>query len=205
MAATDAHAEEGGEIWRLFEESEAGASEEEPEWTPLGLGGAAAGIELQLARATVWGSSMRMAQWLLAHPELVAQRRVIELGAGVGLPSLVAAAVGATSAVATDVDESGLEALAAAIAHNGPAVANAQPMRLDWFAFLRSERCGAPLSPAPVLLAADVNYESAAVPALVATVSALLAPGGALLLASREERIGLSAMVRELCATIGLR
>ena len=48
---------------------------------------------------------------------------------------------------------------------------------------------------ADVLLAADVNYYSSAIPALIATVDACLRPGGTLLLASRAGRISLSGFI----------
>ena len=52
-----------------------------------------------------------------------------------------------------------------------------------------------------MLLAADCNYESKAVTPLLATIDALLAPGGVLLIASRLARYGLADCLRRLGST----
>ena len=43
-----------------------------------------------------------MAEHCTRHPDIIRGKAVIELGAGAGLPSLVAAAIGAASVVVTD-------------------------------------------------------------------------------------------------------
>jgi len=50
----------------------------------------------------LWNGSRVVASHLEAHPSLVRGRNVLELGAGAGLPSLVAAALGAERTVVTD-------------------------------------------------------------------------------------------------------
>ena len=49
-----------------------------------------------------------------------------------------------------------------------------------------------------VVLAADCNYETKLVEALLATIGALVAPRGVLVLASREQRNGLSECLERL-------
>ena len=102
---------------------------------------------------------------------------VVEIGAAAGLPCLVSAALGAAAALGTDVDANGVAQIEAAAAHNGLGVRAA---RLDWFDFLATppaETAGSG-SEADVVLAADVNYQTGrVVDALLATITALLAPG----------------------------
>ena len=53
----------------------------------------------------VWPGGKVLGEWLAARPELVRGRAVLELGAGAGLPGLVAAAAGAASTTLTDLPE----------------------------------------------------------------------------------------------------
>ena len=50
-----------------------------------------------------WPSSLVLAHFICNHPEIVANKTVLELGAGVALPSLVAASVGAKKVYISDV------------------------------------------------------------------------------------------------------
>lgn len=53
----------------------------------------------------VWDASKGLCDFLEAKPELVRGQRVIELGCGTALPGMVAAVLGASSVVLTDMDE----------------------------------------------------------------------------------------------------
>ncbi|KXS12771.1 hypothetical protein M427DRAFT_59295 [Gonapodya prolifera JEL478] len=54
----------------------------------------------------LWSGALLLADYLLARPELVREKTVLELGAGLGLPSIVAARFcGATRVTATDYGE----------------------------------------------------------------------------------------------------
>ena len=53
----------------------------------------------------VWPGGKVLGEWLAARPELVRGKAVLELGAGAGLPGLVAAAAGAASTTLTDLPE----------------------------------------------------------------------------------------------------
>lgn len=173
---------------------EAEDDEDSASWAPVPS--LAPPVVMQAGRVAIWGSALRMARWLSANVEVCAGKRVVELGGGSCLPALVAAKVGAASVVGTDLDAHAVAALERAIERNGLAgVVAAQ--RLDWFDYLPAPPADA-LAAAPVVLAADVNYFTAAVPALLATVGAVLSPGGVLVLASREERIGLSETIERL-------
>ena len=67
----------------------------------------------------VWQASLVLASLLLAEPELVAGRDVLELGCGTGLVVCVARRLGARSVVGTDGDAEALENAAHNLARNG--------------------------------------------------------------------------------------
>ncbi|MFY7777236.1 MAG: class I SAM-dependent methyltransferase [Elstera sp.] len=54
--------------------------------------------------AFAWPGGQALARYLLDHPELVAGKRVLDLGAGCGITSLAAAKAGAISVLAADID-----------------------------------------------------------------------------------------------------
>ena len=70
----------------------------------------ATGRELGIADPTLpywafaWSGGLAVAQHLLDHPELVRDRRVIDIGTGSGLCAIVAASLGAASVTAVDLD-----------------------------------------------------------------------------------------------------
>lgn len=54
--------------------------------------------------ARCWGGGLALARHVLDHPEVVAGRRVLDLGAGSGLVAIAAMKAGAARALAVDVD-----------------------------------------------------------------------------------------------------
>ncbi len=95
----------------------------------------------------------------------VAGLRVVELGCGLGVPSLVAARAGA-EVLATDESEEALELLERNAGENGLAVATA---RIDWAAAGELVARG----PFDLVLAADVLYERASVALLLSLLPRL--------------------------------
>lgn len=178
----------------IFEGSDEASIAATRAWEPapcmLPTGGT---IQLQPASAKVWGSALNLSKWLCGHASIVENNEVIELGCAAGLPSLVCAALGASHVIGTDVDTFGVAALERAIIKNNLS-SNTRAATLDW----RSAEQRNAFSAVPVLLAADCNYQSSAVPPLLATVDALLAPGGRLFLASRLARFGLAECLARL-------
>lgn len=69
--------------------------------------------------ARIFNCEIVLAHFLSEHADLVAGRACIELGAGLCLGAMVAAACGAAPAVATDGDESVLEAATRVLSSNG--------------------------------------------------------------------------------------
>ena len=107
-------------------------------------------------------------------------RRVVELGCGVGLPSVVALAGGAR-VTATDHYAAALDFTR----HNARVNLGSEPETrlLDWHA---PETEG--LGPFDLVLAADVLYEHRNVWALAALIPTLLAPDGEVLLADPRRK-----------------
>jgi len=58
-----------------------------------------------------WEASLRLSEYFLQKPELCRGKNIIELGAGIGLLSLICAKLGAKSVIATDVNPDVIERL----------------------------------------------------------------------------------------------
>ena len=52
----------------------------------------------------IWPSAIELANHIASNPHLVRNKKILELGCGVGLPAVVAAKLGAYSVTATDAD-----------------------------------------------------------------------------------------------------
>lgn len=122
--------------------------------------------------SVVWDSSRILAEWLAAHPNTVRGQHVLELGCGVGLAGLTAAALGAR------VTHTDLFPEALAVAHRN-ARDNALTIRgvaADWRAWPLTARF-------PVILAADLLYERPLHAALLKVLEQALTPAGSIYLA----------------------
>jgi predicted nicotinamide N-methyase len=123
--------------------------------------------------AELWPSAIALARYL--SREDLTGRRAIELGCGVGLPS-VAALVAGAEVLATDHYEAALDfTLYNTLTELGrePEVAH-----LDWHTPDTQH-----LGTFDLVIAADVLYEAWNVPALASLVPELLTPGGEVVLA----------------------
>ena len=132
--------------------------------------------ELYGAGDVIWPATLALARLLIHCPSFVAGLNILELGAGLGLPSCAAAAAGARSVTVTDYDAELLLIARRSVAMNlapeqtGCAI---NAVRADWTRLPGDW----PSSPCDVILASDVLYNGA-LAADVATVMAhyLLAP-----------------------------
>lgn len=146
--------------WEQLRHEEGGAGRPVPYW------------------ARPWPSGLALARWLRDEPLAPGVRapRVLELGCGLGAPSVVAARAGAT-VLATD----GVPDAVAFAAHNlALNEAVAEVAVVDWAA--NGEALVA-RGPFDVVLAADVLYTRANVTTALELWPRLLAPGGVLRLA----------------------
>jgi predicted nicotinamide N-methyase len=124
----------------------------------------------------LWPAARAVAQWLSQHPEKLSAKRVLELAAGLGLPSLVAAEW-ATLVTASDY----VPEAVAAIRHNARLNHrnNIEVCLFDWNNLPEGLE-------ADVVLLSDVNYEPAAFGVLETVVRRFLDGGSAVLLATPQ-------------------
>lgn len=99
----------------------------------------------------IWPAAFALANWMIQHKALFHQKKVLELGAGLALPSLLASRWSHT-VITTDNDERAIEFLNQNLQrHPYP---NVRAKVLDW--------CSCqPIPAADILLLADVNYSPA--------------------------------------------
>jgi predicted nicotinamide N-methyase len=97
----------------------------------------------------VWPAAKALTQFILQNLDYVLQKKIVELGAGLGLPSMAAARF-AASVLCSDISEEAIEAATKSAAHNH--LNNLTVSLLDW------NYLPANLE-ADVLLLSDVNYE----------------------------------------------
>jgi predicted nicotinamide N-methyase len=121
----------------------------------------------------LWESSVALSQRLAEEPTLVQGKRVLELGAGTGLPGLVARSLGAC-VWQTDQIEDALDV--AALNERENALAGIRRFRADWRDWV------APTS-FDVILGADILYDAALYGSITAILDRSLAPGGRVLFA----------------------
>jgi len=69
-----------------------------------------------------WAGGLALARYLLDHPETVANKRVLDLGAGGGVVAIAAMKAGAREAIAIDVDPDAIEMIALNAETNAVAV-----------------------------------------------------------------------------------
>lgn len=131
--------------------------------------------------AKVWEAGACLAEYILHNPGCVQRRNVIELGAGVGLTSLVAAAAGAESVHMTDYTQATLNNLQYNASINsrwlevrGVDSAIVSVGKLEWGEFDNDCHC---LNYADMLIAGDVVYARECIPDLVDTVIKFLSSG----------------------------
>ncbi|SCX55569.1 Predicted nicotinamide N-methyase [Klenkia marina] len=103
--------------------------------------------------AAAWIGGQGLARYVLDHPDLVAGRTVLDLGAGSGLVAVAAALAGADRVLASDVDPYALAVIPLNAAANG--VRGVEPVG----DVLDDDWGGPRLSTVDVVLAGDVFYD----------------------------------------------
>ena len=137
--------------------------------------------------AKLWPSSIALVDLLQAHPHLIKNKQVLELGAGIGLPSLMIANEAKTIQV-SDYNLEAVELLHKNIAHLQ--LQNVQALQLDWN--------NLPENIAPeVVILSDVNYDPTQFKGLVALIEKFIQQGCTVIL-STPQRIMASPFVQQL-------
>jgi predicted nicotinamide N-methyase len=133
----------------------------------------------------LWGASVALGQYLVNyHPEIIQDKKVMELGCGGAVPSLVACHLGASQVLSTDFRQSTLDHVRY---HADQNKCRLGVELIDW----EDRSIISSLQP-DVILAADVIYGVALVPPLVKTIEKYLAHDGSLVIATRDGRHGIA-------------
>ncbi len=161
--------------------------------------------------AILWPAARGLAEHLWRHREELPGTRALELGCGLGLPSILAATLGA-QVTATDFHPDTGTWLQHNASLNGVTL---EYRPLDWNAFLdgrsevrgqRSDGTGLPpitdlrlpTSGLPLVMGSDLVYERRHITALVCAIDALCAPGGRAVIADPgRDNLGLFVAAME--------
>jgi predicted nicotinamide N-methyase len=128
--------------------------------------------------ADLWPSAIGLSNFIDENPGLVQNKRVIELGCGIGMPGIVAALNGG-EVVMTDYLQDALDF--AAKNWNKNLTLNFKGQLVDWRDVSKVEN-------ADVILASDVAYESRSFEPLKKAMNSILKPDGVLLLSEPNRK-----------------
>jgi predicted nicotinamide N-methyase len=126
--------------------------------------------------ARLWPSAIALSEFILQHQAFIAGKRVLEMAAGLGLPSLVAAHT-AASVHCTELDADAMELAAASAA--AAQLTNMQCETLNWNDIPVNLH-------ADTVLLSDVNYEPEAFDALHSLLLHFIQQGVTILLATPQ-------------------
>ncbi|KOC63947.1 Methyltransferase-like protein 22 [Habropoda laboriosa] len=131
--------------------------------------------ELQYVGLQVWRGALLLADYILSNPDLFKDKIVLELGAGVGLTSIIASFL-AEKVICTDIDIKGiLKLIRCNFMRNGVYVKSKVYIKeldflnLQWPTFYEKR-----MNEATVILAADVIYDENVTEGFVDTLTKLL-------------------------------
>lgn len=124
----------------------------------------------------VWPAAIALTEFVLLHPAFIQNKRVVELGAGLGLPSLFAARF-ASSVLCTDHSPEAVQLAQLSAQHNN--LSNIQTALLDWNHLPKDLE-------ADVVLLSDINYEPDAFHALMKMVNHFMMKKTILLLSTPQ-------------------
>jgi predicted nicotinamide N-methyase len=137
--------------------------------------------------AKVWPSATALHNVLQKHPSLIRDKTVLELGAGIGLPSLLMASEAKTIQI-SDYDFQAVELLQKNITHLQ--LQNAQAIQMDWNNLPEN------IDPEVIILS-DVNYDPTQFKTLTKLIEKFIHQGSTVIL-STPQRIMASPFVQKL-------
>ena len=124
----------------------------------------------------VWPSAIALSQFILNHPDLVINKKIIELAAGLGLPSMFAS-YHARHVICSDQDEHAVAIMEKTIHHLG--LKNCTSEIMDWNDLPENLE-------ADVILLSDINYNPDSFPALKKLVHTFLQKNITIILATPQ-------------------
>jgi len=141
--------------------------------------------------AKVWPSSIALLDVLQKHPNWIKDKNVLELGAGIGLPSLMMADI-TKSIQISDYNLEAVELLRKNIEHLE--LENAEALKLDWNALPEAIHL-------EVLILSDINYDPTQFETLTKLIEKFIHQGSTVIL-STPQRIMASPFVLALSTFI---
>ncbi len=135
--------------------------------------------------AKLWPAALGVCTFLTRYPDYIKNKRVLELAAGLGLPSLVAARQAAT-VVSSDYAMDCLPYLQQSVLLNG--LDNVQVRLIDW------NKLPADLVVDTVILS-DINYDPSVFPQLELLFTQLLQQGITIILSTPQRLMGKSFLM----------
>ena len=137
--------------------------------------------------AKIWASSKALTSFLLAHPEIVNNKHVLEIGAGIGQPSFTIATK-CKEIIISDHNKDAVELLKYNI--QNVELSNATAMHIDWNAF--------PVGiETDVILLSDINYAPDQFEPLLNLIKKYLNLGTSIVIAT-PQRIMAAAFIEKL-------
>jgi predicted nicotinamide N-methyase len=133
--------------------------------------------------AQIWPAATALSTFLDNHDDYVFDKQVLELAAGLGLPSLVAAGLGAKKVCVSDRSDEAVQVLQQVISLNG--FNNIECCRLDWHHLPDN------LHP-DVLLLSDINYDPVEFETLFHVLTHFLQKGTLIILSTPQRLIAKS-------------
>ena len=130
--------------------------------------------------AKLWPSACVLTDFINDHRDLIKNKKVLELAAGVGLPSLLASRF-ASSVICSDYDATAVGFIQMNIALNN--IANMQYQLLDWTQL-------PPTLDFDILLLSDINYNPADFETLNSLIQHFLERGKTILLSTPQRLAG---------------
>ena len=141
--------------------------------------------------AKLWPSSIALLDILMTHPHLIQNKHVLEIGAGIGLPSLMMASISKSIQI-SDHDIEAVALLKKNIEYLQ--LQNAEALQLDWNNVPKN------MNPDVVILS-DVNYDPTQFDPLVSLIDKFINQGCTIIL-STPQRIMASPFVQKIEAYI---
>jgi predicted nicotinamide N-methyase len=129
--------------------------------------------------AKVWPSAIALVKVLQKHPSLIRDKTVLELGAGIGLPSLLMANEAKTIQV-SDYDSEAVELFRKNIAHLQ--LHNVQALQMDWNDLPEN------IDPEVIILS-DVNYDPTQFESLTKLIQKFIHQGCTIILSTPQRII----------------
>ena len=129
--------------------------------------------------AKVWPSAIALVKVLQKHPSLIRDKTVLELGAGIGLPSLLMANEAKTIQV-SDYDSEAVELFRKNIAHLQ--LHNVQALQMDWNDLPEN------INPEVIILS-DVNYDPTQFESLTKLIQKFIHQGCTIILSTPQRII----------------